>query len=581
MVARGNFTASLDLESDVEDAADDLAREMLGEYCTGAETAYRVGKLATMVRRISDKCKVKGNLLTKISAAYMSPKNACRTIRRLVKCTPGVALKIPVNVFEVHVKLRKPVRVLKTFWPMLTVSDWVRYLVSHKPQLLLAGSSVDGAWRDTFSGFWEKYRQIDGSHPIYSESFDYSSCIPVLLHGDEGRGHLRRPFLVLSFQCLIGHHGPETVNDTSHALCTRFLFTCISSHLYYQNWTMDDITAELSKQLLDAFYLGICDVGGSRLRLVCIGVKGDWPFLRKACSLKTGFTAARICHRCSSKEWENPREDASWRTDSCDLPFKGWAPLHQVPGGGYNPEHIRLDFLHVFHIGYGMDAASSSIILLAKLGHFGDFRKLDDCLAEAFARFDLWCKGASHTTSIDEFSTQSFGMGKNGNTFPTSLGGKAYDTGLTMMWLEADLAESEVDPSNELFQLCSYMIRCGNKFFRMLRREGVLLEGDACTVARTAGHEMNVAYAALASATFEAGMQLYKYRPKYHLGVHVPLDIQWPLAINPWCMATWCDEDFVGKISRTARSTHPLTQAIRTIEKCLGQYAQQFNNLNS
>ena len=43
-----------------------------------------------------------------------------------------------------------------------------------------------------------------------------------------------------------------------------------------------------------------------------------------------------------------------------------------------------------------------------------------------------------------------------------------------------------------------------------------------------------VAYASLASATFEAGMQLYKYRPKYHLGVHIPLDIQWPLAINPW-----------------------------------------------
>ena len=153
--------------------------------------------------------------MTKMSAAYMSPKNACRTIRRLIKRTPGVALKIPVNVFEIHVKLRKPVRVLKTFWPMLTVSDWVRYLVSHKPQLLLAGSSVDGAWRDTFSGFWRKYRQIDGSHPIYSESFDYSSCIPILLHGDEGRGHLRRPFLVLSFQCLIGHQGLETVNDTS------------------------------------------------------------------------------------------------------------------------------------------------------------------------------------------------------------------------------------------------------------------------------------------------------------------------------------------------------------------------------
>lgn len=27
------------------------------------------------------------------------------------------------------------------------------------------------------------------------------------------------------------------------------------------------------------------DVDGSRLRLICVGVKGDWPFLRKAARL--------------------------------------------------------------------------------------------------------------------------------------------------------------------------------------------------------------------------------------------------------------------------------------------------------
>ena len=57
-----------------------------------------------------------------------------------------------------------------------------------------------------------------------------------------------------------------------------------------------------------------------------------------------------------------------------------------------------------------MDCASSSVVLLARLGHFGNARALDDNLEEAYNRFDIWCKTNRHTTSIDEFSKQAFGM---------------------------------------------------------------------------------------------------------------------------------------------------------------------------
>ena len=157
---------------------------------------------------------MKGNLLAKISAAYMSPKNACRTIRRLIKRTPGVALNIDISVCEVHVRLRKPIRPVKVFWPVISLQDWVRYLVANKPELLLAGHPVGGAWRKTFSDFWTKYEKVDSSHPIFREPFDRSSCVPFHLHGDEGRGQLRRPYLVVAWQCLIGHRGMDYVNDT-------------------------------------------------------------------------------------------------------------------------------------------------------------------------------------------------------------------------------------------------------------------------------------------------------------------------------------------------------------------------------
>lgn len=45
-----------------------------------------------------------------------------------------------------------------------------------------------------------------------------------------------------------------------------------------------------------------------------------------------------------------------------------------------------------------------------------------------------------------------------------------------------------------------------------------------------------VVYAHLASKTFNKGMQLYRYRPKSHLVVHIALDLDLgPVALNPMC----------------------------------------------
>ena len=124
------------------------------------------------------------------------------------------------------------------------------------------------------------------------------------------------------------------------------------------------------------------------------------------------------------------------------------------------------------------------------------------------------------------------------NSFPTILGGKASDTGLVMRWLASELHQQEamagkvqtaflnpkrriptkmhcipfLDPGkcwyvwstsayrvftcevgqqDELFQLCVYLVKCTNKFFRFARSKGILITNDDCTILRTAGYEMN------------------------------------------------------------------------------------------
>lgn len=44
-----------------------------------------------------------------------------------------------------------------------------------------------------------------------------------------------------------------------HSFTSRFLFSGISSHLYYQDWTVDDLLGELAKQAIDAYEVGVLE----------------------------------------------------------------------------------------------------------------------------------------------------------------------------------------------------------------------------------------------------------------------------------------------------------------------------------
>ena len=39
------------------------------------------------------------------------------------------------------------------------------------------------------------------------------------------------------------------------------------------------------------------------VKVAMIGVKGDWPFMKKSMHLRTGYTSKRICHLCDAKDW--------------------------------------------------------------------------------------------------------------------------------------------------------------------------------------------------------------------------------------------------------------------------------------
>ena len=61
--------------------------------------------------------------------------------------------------------------------------------------------------------------------------------------------------------------------------------------------------------------------------------------------------------------------------------------------------------------------------------------------------------------------------------------------------------------------------------------------------------------------------------------ISLRLDLQWELEnerveyiLSPSVNCTWADEDYIGKISRVSRRTHPWTAAKNTIQRTLGFY---------
>ena len=257
---------------------------------------------------------VKSNLLVKVAGAFQGRKNACRNLTRLIKRTPGVTLPIPISACKVHIKVRKPIRPVEVYWPVIQMGDWCQYFAAFKPELLLAGHKPNEDWKSVFRKFWDDYKIVSEDHPIFSldsDHHDLGCYIPYFIHGDEGRGQLKRPYMVVAFQFAIGFQGVDQINDNTHLglkadmnqdICTfsiagvvgcrkvnssindsptkvlgwfwcanlwmvplrhtftsRWLYTGVSSHLYYNDWTIDDLLAELTKQAIDAFEQGVCD----------------------------------------------------------------------------------------------------------------------------------------------------------------------------------------------------------------------------------------------------------------------------------------------------------------------------------
>ena len=132
---------------------------------------------------------------------------------------PISKLRVPVRKRgKINSKGKRMVTQKKVDFPVILFSSWFKAIMESYPWFFLGGYALDSPeWGPMFGDFWRWFESVEPSHPIHQKSeSDKQRCVPIALHGDEGRGLAKTPLMVWSFQVIIPSSGPNNLNTTQH-----------------------------------------------------------------------------------------------------------------------------------------------------------------------------------------------------------------------------------------------------------------------------------------------------------------------------------------------------------------------------
>ena len=195
------------------------------------------------------------DLLTKMKS-WSKRTNWSRNLHRLIF---RFNMTLPVDMVSLDLPVRWRNQHVMMPWPVLPLSSWVKMIFKKtEGQPMLAGYRLaeETKWQDMFRDFWNKFRSArNGKHQVYEDhSHRLQYCIPMFLHGDEGRGKLRRAVMATSLQPVLlagGHVG--------HSFNSRFLHSIMPGELYEGDMTLDILQDALVEDLQNLYKNG-CEV---------------------------------------------------------------------------------------------------------------------------------------------------------------------------------------------------------------------------------------------------------------------------------------------------------------------------------
>ncbi|CAE7235723.1 unnamed protein product [Symbiodinium natans] len=495
-------------------------------------------------------------------------------------------------------------------YTVLRLRDWFQWLVNSNCIHTLTGLTAPDHTRERciLKEFWSRYRSSNGDHPVFRLAaqgrLKLESTVPLLYHGDEGRGRRRMPFLVTSWFSMIGRGARPAdrraratnvrkpyvklrPNFKGHSFVTRYLQAAMPKKAYQNETVFQAILKQCRAESNFLTYHGVShERTGEKLWGVVLAVTGDWAWLVKSGGLRRNFNHAvksvkdvaqpeGICHLCAAGMKDHPFEhlthSPSWLSTFCQIdPFLDQSPLKGLlHADGRAATLFQFDVWHTCHLGVCRTFAGSVLALLSETfpGRSKDSRF--EALSEAYM---AWCARTKHQALLTKLTKDTIGWDSN-NQFPCGNWYKGSLSRTMCDFIEDMTAGQEFE--DDMLRLSGVAVRALNNFLRGLYEADIFLDRHTASTLGEHGLAFLDLYSQLASLAVQRQRCLFVLIPKLHSLHHQTLqDLVLAsrfsdFVVSPLCYSVQMSEDFIGRHSRTSRRVHPALCTRRCTERFL------------
>ena len=456
--------------------------------------------------------------------------------------------------------------------------------------------------------FWENFRGEQPTHEVFDHGhfIDYSSLVPLYLHGDGGRTYKRDELMVIQFQPVLGFgsrlshpnkFGQQTgINLQGHSFTTRFLTGVMPKQMYRDSLDVfDNFMVHTMSSLESLYYQGLQLPHGRVLRFLVVGLKGDLPFLAKAGHLNRTFSNIR---KAPERPTSKPLVGCCWMcgAGSPNIPFEDFGtaprwlgtcgannalPWHSMPPWfDHVPAHVhedrgsffKLDILHIYHLGVGRDFGGSSLTVLLDEVYQGDSlpAKLQ-AMNDDLRRF---CTSTNRQIHFKNLTRELLGCAGS-SKYPTGHWSKASDTPVLVQFVFWILQQHPAEVAqSRMLQVMSSASEAIGIFMRELLQAPLWLSPEQAQRAGEASLHFLQCYAKSVDIFYRKAECKFNLVPKLHCLHHLSLGLldsasTGKAATNPLSYSCFQDEDFIGRVSRLSRRISPKLLVRRTLQRYL------------